>query len=660
MPGLGNLALILVLVLFHALLVAGRSATAAASVTRSSRQSTSSTSQGLGGSASTLRTTTSGGIYTYEQAYSIDSEAVEYDVYTTTPNLHGVTQSMTHAMACWSGYVSWAIESLSWYNIVVANRTWPASFSTDVYTRTLGEVTTIYPSSLSVYTLCDGFPRMNAAPPTFTELTTNFTTETDSYGPYPLEPTYRPPPCTPSQQDCVLLYAISNVTWDNIYFMRMCGDYPVHIHPGEGVPCIFHAEGPVQMSFYPVETAGDNLCSPNKSTIAPAVTGTVTMTSDHSFTTDVVYISIASLYAYYDGFWGVTVGPNFKNITLTVKSEDMSSHCQGDPDSTSLNFADLNWPVPASAYSCQLGCARTASYTSLPIECSTIWSNVNPYLAIPTKALKALAPEWSDCVAYDGMQSPYWFDPPVASHQTDVVAGVTTPSAPSTTPAAPSSMPPSPYVDRTTSRTLEVVTSTAREALQQGQSGQASRTALSEQSDTTGFGSSTLDPDLTDVTPVAETFPTTHEAGDPGLQGSVHDAAEASSDSSDRTPNSEATQTQSNAAAAAISILTAANLFGVVSTDSFQEGSTGVSNEHAFSTASSWSVSTDSHIVVQTRSVVLGIGDASSSAHLPVGTVAPEPSHSTPAASWAKFSCASVRTKYWVVGCVTYLLLSIA
>ncbi|KAK5730050.1 hypothetical protein LTR17_011454 [Elasticomyces elasticus] len=227
------------------------------------------------------------------------------------------------------------------------------------------------------------------------------------------------------------------------------------------------------------------------------------MTNDHAFTTDVVYISIASLYAYYDGFWGVTVGPNFKNITLTVKSEDMSSHCQFDPNSTSLNFADLNWPVPASAYSCQLGCA---SQTPPDPDCSTIWSNVNPYLAIPTKALKALAPEWSDCVAYNGMQSPYWFDPPVALHQTDVVAGVTTPSAPSTTPATPSSMPPRPYVDRTTSEIFNVVTSTASEALQQGESGQASRTTQPEQSDATGFATSTLDRDPNGVASFAERF----------------------------------------------------------------------------------------------------------------------------------------------------------
>ncbi|KAK3638165.1 hypothetical protein LTR56_013194 [Elasticomyces elasticus] len=385
------------------------------------------------------------------------------------------------------------------------------------------------------------------------------------------------------------------------------------------------------------------------STIAPAYTGTVRVANGHTFASGFVYISVSSLYAYYDGFApGATVGPNFKNITLTVKSEDMSSHCRGDPNSRSLNFADLNWPVPASAYLCQLGCT---GYDSPPPECSTIWSNVNPYLAIPTKALKALVPEWSDCVAHDGMQSPYWFDPPVALHQTDVVAAVTTPSSSSSTPAAPSSMPHSPYVDRTTSRTSGVGTSTAHEALQQGQSGQASQTAQAEQSDATGLATSNLEQDLTDVASVAETFPTTHEAGDPEVQGSMHDAADTSSDISDRT---------SNAAAAAISILAAANLVGMVSTDSFQEGSTESSSEHTFSTASSWSVSTDSRVVVQTRSVVLGIGDASSSGHLPVGTVAPEPSHSTPAASWAEFSCASVKAKYWVVGCVAYLLLSIA
>ncbi|KAK5706742.1 hypothetical protein LTR97_001733 [Elasticomyces elasticus] len=616
------------------------------------------TLEGSGGSTPTLRTTTSGEQYVTAPFFEPLGLA-EYDVYTTTPNLNDVTKSMTHAMACWSEHVSWAIESISWYNAVVAHRTWPTTYSTEVYTRDPGGPTKIYPSGLSIYTLCDGFPRVNAALPTFTEL--NLTTETVSYGPYPLEPTYRPPPCTPSAQDCELLYVNSNVTWWNSYLNGMCG-FPVHVHPGGDVPCIFNALGAVQMSYLPV--AEGDLCTPNRSTIAPAYNGTEQMTNGHTFASGFVYISVSSLYAYYDGFdggggsfAGATIGPNFKNITLTVKSEDMSSHCYGDLKPTSLNFADLNWPVPASAYSCQLGCA---GYASPPPECSTIWSDVNPYLAIPTKALKALVPEWSECVAGNGNQRNYWFDPPVALHQTDVVAGVTTPSSPSTTPAAPSSTPRSPYVDWTTSRISDLVTSTAPEVLQQGQSVQALRTAQPEDSDDTGSATSTLDQGLTDVASVAATFPTTHEAGDSGVQRSVYAAGEASSDSSDHTRNSEATQTQSNAAAAVMSILAMTNTLVMVFTDSFEDGPTETGSEQAFDMASSWSVTTDAHIVVQTRTVVSGSEDASSSARLSVETVAPEPLRSTPAASQAGYSCASANAGYWVIGCLTLFLLSIA
>ncbi|KAL1584554.1 hypothetical protein WHR41_07012 [Cladosporium halotolerans] len=165
-----------------------------------------------------------------------------------------------------------------------------------------------------------------------------------------------------------------------------------------------------------------------------------------TFTSGSVYLSFHTLYASYDGFYD-RVGPTFKDTIIPVPSSAMSTHCGGFTEAhgpgTPLNYADLNWPVPASAYNCQARCDQRfvplSNRSETPPQCKTIWSDVNPNIAIPTM-VKDLVPEWSSC-SMEGFRIPnFWFDPPIMLTRQDSIALPTTPhAAPTQEPPAPSS-----------------------------------------------------------------------------------------------------------------------------------------------------------------------------------------------------------------------------
>lgn len=165
-----------------------------------------------------------------------------------------------------------------------------------------------------------------------------------------------------------------------------------------------------------------------------------------TFTSGSVYLSFHTLYASYDGFYD-RVGPTFKDTIIAVPSSAMSTHCGGFTEAhgsaTPLNYADLNWPVAASAYSCQARCDQQTipinNRSATPTECSTIWSDVNPNIAVPSM-VKDLIPEWAHC-EMSGFRIPnFWFDPPIMLTKEASIALPTTPNvAPTKEPAAPSS-----------------------------------------------------------------------------------------------------------------------------------------------------------------------------------------------------------------------------
>ncbi|KAK5688932.1 hypothetical protein LTS10_000912 [Elasticomyces elasticus] len=214
--------------------------------------------------------------------------------------------------------------------------------------------------------------------------------------------------------------------------LRYCG-FPAHLSE----PCII-AGGPVQLFYFPVETIGGDLCYPNGSNISTIINTKpeVFTTLGREYTSGSVYLSFSTLYASYDGFWD-RVGPTYSDYVMTLKTEDISTHCGGGKlgwdwgPATQVNFADWNKPLRADVYNCQKQCSSTA-------PCSTIWDNFNPWLAVPT-VIKSMVPQWKTCTYNDDMEAPLLFDPPKALQQVATAASATMPSSPSTTPAAPSS-----------------------------------------------------------------------------------------------------------------------------------------------------------------------------------------------------------------------------
>ncbi|KAG9592567.1 hypothetical protein KCU60_g7273, partial [Aureobasidium melanogenum] len=251
-------------------------------------------------------------------------------------------------------------------------------------------------------------------------------------------------PCKASPEECEYLYYHSGLSWDDITLMALCGS-PAHL----GLPCLIMG-GPVQLAYFPVTTIGSDKCHNNGSTITNTGGPTSIEALGTTLTSGSVYLSFKSLYAFQEGF-GERIGPAFTDFILPLPSSAISTQCGGwfsaQGPGTPLNYADLNYPWPASAYNCMNRCRTDLSFTisngtgvrwTPPPQCSTIWSDLNPILAMPTE-VRNLVPAWSTCSMWDAALPNFVFDPPRA-----LVAGTTvaTPTPAwmhqdSTTPASP-------------------------------------------------------------------------------------------------------------------------------------------------------------------------------------------------------------------------------
>jgi hypothetical protein len=375
------------------------------------------------------------------------------------------SSSMPKVEKCWSDIVAWRKSSVSWWNQNYAGRTvaGPATMLTTLHSYNSTITTTSYPSSVSAYTLCDGSPRVDASPMTGTTVSI-LSTDTRSY-PHIANwsttvPIWSvPQPCDPSPEVCRLWYYHSNILdiSDN-ELLQQCGRPTAY-----NESCVIQG-GPIELIYWPVppkvelcENNATRLLGPtafasNTSALAE-VPETIT-TLGHTFTSGTVYLSFATLYASWDGFWD-RVGPDFSDLIVPLPSSSIFTQCGGARyarnHGTPLNYADLNWPVPASAYSCQARCdpvgepiCPMCEHTAVPTtgECGTIWSDVNPNLAMPTE-IRDLVPEWSTCLMYNDRIPNFWFDPPIALTKQTAIAVPTPHVQPTTESAAPSSTLPS-------------------------------------------------------------------------------------------------------------------------------------------------------------------------------------------------------------------------
>lgn len=265
--------------------------------------------------------------------------------------------------------------------------------------------------------------------------------------------------CTLEQADCAVLYFGTNLQslssdifaneWAMNRLLGACG-YPLDAE----VPCLVQG-GPVEVMYFPVSTTGGDLVGcVEGTTITPAEEPAPVTTLGMTFHPDKVYVSFETLYAAYRSLNGpggaaVQIGKGYSNEIFEFRSDEISTNCfatsfsiegghnPGYGPGTQLNYADLNYPPPATAYQCQNQCTSTSSevspdgmnvtiYTLLPNPCETIWDNFNPLIAVPTR-LKSMHPEWASCRFWNYRQANIVFDPPIALTQAAAVAKPTLP-----------------------------------------------------------------------------------------------------------------------------------------------------------------------------------------------------------------------------------------
>ncbi|KAK4499875.1 hypothetical protein PRZ48_008061 [Zasmidium cellare] len=374
---------------------------------------------------------------------------------------YGSDPNLPRAQSCWSAITSQQLQASSFYDASVANRTWPVTESSTVFNGTYTTTTAIYPTDVSTYKLCDGSPRVDRKPitQTITAVSSGYPS-TEIFNVTATPTLSLSPPCgNPNNGElCYDWYRFSNLTDDyesngsnDVRLLEHeCGN-PAHYDPNtfnaSSWPCLIGG-GPVQLYYFPVDTGNQSLCS-NRTAISsgsPTTPPPTVVTDGITMTSGSVYVSFSTLFAYYDGF-GYGPGTNYKDLIITLASSQVSTNCGNDNGiGTQINYADFNYPIAASAYSCAHPCAAPCvDATCTPQACSTIWDDFNPVMAIPTPVLDLQA-AWKTC-SFADENGPQWlFDPPQAltqaarEAQPTVPGGGDAPSSP--TPAPAQSQPP--------------------------------------------------------------------------------------------------------------------------------------------------------------------------------------------------------------------------
>jgi len=167
-----------------------------------------------------------------------------------------------------------------------------------------------------------------------------------------------------------------------------------------------------------------------------------------TLTSPTVYMQFKNVFAIGNDY---VAKSSFQNTLLPLAPTAVSSRCGlvgggfGPPQS--MNYADLNQPVPASAYRCQPKCFTNdqlpenwqTPYTKYATEnrCSTIWNDYNPALSVPTEFatvfpsagfINSDLPGLACTFILDPDGGNIFFDPPSALTQAQTAAGPSVPA----------------------------------------------------------------------------------------------------------------------------------------------------------------------------------------------------------------------------------------
>ncbi|KAK4974774.1 hypothetical protein LTR28_009995, partial [Elasticomyces elasticus] len=144
---------------------------------------------------------------------------------------------------------------------------------------------------------------------------------------------------------------------------------------------------------------------------------------------------------------GNQVGEPLSDLIIPISSGLVSSACgiYHGGYAASLNYADLNSPIPAAAYQCQPRCS--GGQNGGPFKkgiCSTIYDDYRPILRFPSQ-IRAVQTAWNNCYLGDQDYADVGnrlYDPPIALQPQANIAMPTVSESAAQTSASPSSPPP--------------------------------------------------------------------------------------------------------------------------------------------------------------------------------------------------------------------------
>ncbi|KAL0260927.1 hypothetical protein SLS55_004619 [Diplodia seriata] len=311
--------------------------------------------------------------------------------------------------SCESAKRAWYTASDDWY--WASHASYSYSSTTTYDTVWLGN----YTGPLS--TFCDGVPRASGPAPTTTTLGQIYVNSIPPAFPSPS------PTCTFDYRGCELVvesyrswYATSHPATVDPPLPPLCEWGPNEcIIPAGEQHCRLDA-GEVKLIFWPQSKDPSQLCASNGVPKTPAPTPTtpvIAISDNYTFTSPSVYLSFKQLQ-------GLPCYKTWHSAIVPVPSTAISSLVFGQTSpierTTSVNWADMNSPVPLSAYQAQqscwdnwLGVRGTAAGGD---GCSTVYDDYLPWLALPTEPayFTAVDPLFANCS--DLFWRKYVFDPP--------------------------------------------------------------------------------------------------------------------------------------------------------------------------------------------------------------------------------------------------------
>ncbi|KAK0823546.1 hypothetical protein LTR73_008450 [Friedmanniomyces endolithicus] len=332
------------------------------------------------------------------------------------------------ASRCNNERISYSLASESWDALV--SPTVDCSITT--YSYGFQSIDTTLPIPWT--TFCDGHPR---TPSGFTYPTlSSWVTESASAcgKPYRQNPgtfTSPSPSCTIAPSDCNKLY-------EDVLFGATAGSTTPLCSTVESakLPCgectIFANE--LQLLYWPVTRPAGDLCGNDGSAITAATTLVTNLVEENWRST--ANISMFNIFATAaNGALCGTVVDNF-NVALPVRDLSTISHSLIYANVTSfamytqpMNLADLNYPVPWSAYRGMETCMQ------VPSACDTVTLDYQPRVVLPTW-LTGIQEQWRSCTISTGV-----YDPPKALTVESMADSPTLPTTSSSIPGSSIPMP---------------------------------------------------------------------------------------------------------------------------------------------------------------------------------------------------------------------------